>query len=290
MNIHNKCLVCESDNLIPFKGYYRKHGLIKCLNCGFIFMERIPTAKELEAHYANYSYKETDIPSTITVKRYNQLLDEFEKYRKTNRLLDVGCGRGWFLLEAQKRNWKVYGTEFAKEALTLCSEKGISMKDGELDPTKFEFSDFDVITSFEVIEHINNPNKELAAISSLLRVGGLFYCTTPNFNSLLRYYLKSDYNIIEYPEHLSYYTKSTLIRVAKRNALKPVKFKSTGFSINQINSLKENLKGTLTVSSDEKLRKNLEGKWYLKMMKSTLNKIFTWTNSGMILKGYFIKN
>ena len=252
-------------------------------------MEKIPTAKELEKHYATYSYKATDVPSPITVKRYNELLNEFEKYRKTNRLLDVGCGRGWFLIEAKKRNWEVYGTEYAEEAIGLCTSKGIDMKQGELDPAKFEKTDFDIITSFEVIEHINNPNKELNSISKLLRKGGLFYCTTPNFNSLLRYYLKAGYNIIEYPEHLSYYTKSTLIRVAKKHALIPIKFKSTGFSINQINFSRKNKKENLTAVSDEILRKNFEEKWYMKILKSTVNKTFTWTNSGMILKGCFIK-
>lgn len=290
MNKHNKCLVCESDSLAHLKGYYKKHGLIKCLNCGFVFMEQIPTTLELETHYSNYSFTATDTPHPITVRRYNQLLDEFERYRKTNRILDVGCGRGWFLLEAQKRNWEIYGTEFANEAVALCTEKGINMKAGPLDPSEFNETDFDVITSFEVIEHVNNPNKELTAISNLLRIGGLFYCTTPNFNSVLRYYLKSDYNIIEYPEHLSYYTRSTLIKIAKRNELKPIRIKSTGFSFDQINSSMKKEKGALKASPDEMLRQNLEVKWYLKKLKNMVNKIFTWTNSGMILKGYFIKN
>ena len=86
MSKHKKCLVCDSDKLKPLKGYYIRYGLLKCKNCGFVFMENIPTEKELEKHYATYSYKETDAPSPITIKRYQELMDEFEKYRKTKRL------------------------------------------------------------------------------------------------------------------------------------------------------------------------------------------------------------
>jgi 2-polyprenyl-3-methyl-5-hydroxy-6-metoxy-1,4-benzoquinol methylase len=62
------------------------------------------------------------------------------------------------------------------------------MKEGALSVSMFEENYFDVITSFEVMEHLNNPHVELRAISRLLRPGGLFYCTTPNFNSAMRYY------------------------------------------------------------------------------------------------------
>ncbi|MCH8330091.1 MAG: hypothetical protein IH946_01715, partial [Bacteroidetes bacterium] len=75
--------------------------MIKCKDCGFVFMEKIPTLEELNAHYENYSYDSEGYLSPLTIKSYNLLLDEFEKYRKTNKLLDVGCGRGWFLQEAK---------------------------------------------------------------------------------------------------------------------------------------------------------------------------------------------
>ena len=122
----------------------------------------------------------------------------------------VGCGRGWFLDEARKRGWKVYGTEYSEKAIEICEMSGIEMKKGQLNADLFESESFDIVTSFEVIEHINNPNDDLKEVYKLLRQGGLYYCTTPNFNYAMRYYVKEKYNVIYYPEYLSYYTKKTL--------------------------------------------------------------------------------
>ena len=271
-NKNSRCLICGGTDLKLVNGYER-HGLLKCKECKFVFMDRIPTPEELDAMYGSYSYGREEILSPITAKSYNILLDEFEKYRKTNKILDMGCGRGWFLLEAKKRGWEVYGTEFSKKAVEICTNNGITME-----KERFNINDFDIITLFEVIEHINNPNEILKSIYNMLRLDGLFYCTTPNFNSLLRYYLKADYNIINFPEHLSYYTKSTLNKVVSNNSLTPIKFLSTGISIERIKVSKERAakkrennipinktfentpakKVVVKESSDEVLRKNIE--------------------------------
>ena len=235
-SVNTKCLICQSDQLKKLAAYYEKHRLIKCTACSFVFMELIPSLETLNNHYGKYSYASEGYLSPQTIKSYNKLLDEFEKYRSTNKLLDVGCGRGWFLQEAKKRGWKVYGTEYSETAVQLCRDNGIEMISGKLEPDSFEKNEFDIITSFEVIEHINNPLEELENIHGFLRKDGLFYCTTPNFNSLLRYYLKEKYNVIEYPEHLSYYTKKTLNNVLKKSGFTPVKFQSTGISISRFNT------------------------------------------------------
>jgi 2-polyprenyl-3-methyl-5-hydroxy-6-metoxy-1,4-benzoquinol methylase len=135
----------------------------------------------------------------------------------------VGCGIGYFLEEAKKRGWEVYGTEFTDEAIEICEAKGINMQKGVLSPEDFDPNSFDVITSFEVLEHINNPQEEITNFHKILRKGGLVYLTTPNFNSLLRYRLKSAYNVITYPEHLSYYTKRTIHRLFKNKGFKNYK-------------------------------------------------------------------
>ncbi len=290
MTTHSACTLCGDNKIRKLKGYYEK-GLMKCQGCEFVFMEKIPSPEELDLHYGSYSYESAGYLSPLTIKSYNNLLDEFEHYRKTNSILDVGCGRGWFLAQALKRGWKVYGTEYSKTAVRICQETGINVKEGVLDASNFDTEMFDVITSFEVIEHINNPNEELKEIYKLLRTGGLFYCTTPNFNSLMRYYLKADYNVIGYPEHLSYYTKSTLNKVTKRNGLHPIKFQSTGISITRLKTSQKKSNEQLVSknSSDEILRTQLESKWYLMLLKKFINFLLTLSNTGMTLKGYYIK-
>ena len=291
MENHKRCFVCGSEELKKLKGYYEKHQLVKCKTCSFVLNEKIPSLEVLAAHYGQYSYGSAGYLSPITIKSYNILLDEFEKYRQSGRILDVGCGRGWFLIEARKRGWEVYGTEYSEKAVELCENSGIQMKKGALNPNDFDTKDFDVVTSFEVIEHINNPNEDMSNIHKLLRKGGLFYCTTPNFNSIMRYYLKDSYNVIDYPEHLSYYTKKTLTKVMEKHNFRKVKFLSTGISITRIKKSKKKSdeKFVSKTSSDEKLRENIDSKRSLQLVKSIVNKTLTWTNSGMTLKGYFEK-
>jgi len=114
MRIHTECLICKSQKIKQLSDYYESKGLVKCEKCGFVYMEKIPTIEDLNSHYETYSYSSEQYLSPLTIESYNVLLDEFEKYRKTNKILDVGCGRGFFLTQAKKRGWEVYGTEYTK--------------------------------------------------------------------------------------------------------------------------------------------------------------------------------
>jgi 2-polyprenyl-3-methyl-5-hydroxy-6-metoxy-1,4-benzoquinol methylase len=212
--------------------------------------------------------------------------------------LDVGCGIGYFFDVAKSRGWEVYGTEYTDSAVTICEGKGITMNAGALNPQNYEAESFDVITSFEVIEHINTPKEEMARIFSLLRKGGYFYVTTPNFNSLLRYYLGPNYNVICWPEHLSYYTPKTLTSLMLKHGFRKRWVKSTGVSITRFLTSRTPVKslsqeeGTEFISAnteDEKLRNRFESNWFLNFAKNALNFLLTLTGKGDALKGLFQK-
>jgi 2-polyprenyl-3-methyl-5-hydroxy-6-metoxy-1,4-benzoquinol methylase len=287
--MHQKCLICNSPELESLKGY-EKHQLYQCKQCGFVFMIRIPTDAELQAHYGMYAYGNEQYLSPVTIDSFNILLDEFEKYRKNNLLLDVGCGQGWFLETAKKRGWEVYGTEYSDQAVKICTNKGIIMKQGVLNPADFGNLRFDIVNSSEVLEHINNPLPELSNINSLLRSGGLLYLTTPNFNSYLRYKYKENYDIIEYPEHLSYYTPTTLHNVLVKTGFKKNKLLSTGISLTRAeNSAGKTSDKLPSDSKDEQLRQLMNKNAGMKYLKSFVNKILTITGKGLTLKAYYEK-
>tara|TARA_X000000950_G_C13742618_1_gene589210 strand:+ start:87 stop:905 length:819 start_codon:yes stop_codon:yes gene_type:complete len=269
---------------------YKTSHLCQCADCDFVFSKQIPTEMELINHYNQYS--RNDYLSSLTIKRYNELLDKFEKYRKKNKLLDVGCGIGYFLDEAQKRGWEVYGTEYTNDAIKICQEKNINVSKGILEPKNYELEKFDVITSFEVIEHINNPIDELTNFYKILRKGGLVYVTTPNFNSLLRYRLKSDYNVICYPEHLSYYNPNTLNKVFTRVGFKTKKIQSTGISLTRLKTSKKVSKQPFISkdSDDEKIRVKIENKKHLQFLKYLVNSFLTIIEKGDSIKGWFVKD
>ena len=115
-NTHKFCLVCNSPNLKPLENYQKAH-LVKCNNCGFVFCGPIPSLKELDDCYDRY--ERNDYLSTVTIKRHNELLDRFEHYRKTNKLLDVGCGVCYFFEAAKTAGCDADGTDTTHQAMDL---------------------------------------------------------------------------------------------------------------------------------------------------------------------------
>lgn len=288
MKEHLSCLVCNSSNLKDLHGFEKAY-LCQCKSCGFVFSKNIPTHEELDTYYKNYGIN--NYLSPLTIKRYNEILDNFEPYRKTNKIIDVGCGIGYFLIEAKKRGWEVYGTELSEKSAEICQHKGINIEKGILKSENYSTEMFDIITSFEVIEHINYPQIDLKNFHSVLRKGGLVYITTPNFNSLLRYRLKSKYNVISYPEHLSYYTPKTLRKIFELSGFKVDRIETTGISVTRFKTSRgsSTQKIISAKSDDEKIRTQMDSKWYLKLAKYFLNKSLTTIGKGDSLKGWFIK-
>lgn len=286
---HKACLICSSEFIVKLERFSSSY-LCKCKSCNFVFSQKIPSEKELIEHYKRYA--RNDYLSPITIKRYNEILDIFENYRKTGNIIDVGCGIGYFLEEAKKRGWNVYGTEYTNEAVNICDNKGIKMYKGKLNPENFTPNSFDIITSFEVIEHINNPSEEIHNYFKLLRKGGLFYCTTPNFNSLSRSILKEKWNTICYPEHLSYYTPKTLSNLLKLNDFSTIKVKTTGISINIFKKSlgKKHISVVSEKSDDELLRRKMDKKILYKFLKIVLNGLLSFLKIGDTIKVFAVKN
>lgn len=286
--MHETCLICSSVQLKKLKDYTKVH-LVSCQSCGFTFSQKIPSQEELLNFYEGYG--RNDYLSPLTIKRYEELLDKFEKHRKTNKILDVGCGIGYFLEIAKKRGWEVYGTEYTDKAIEICKGKGIKMQQGKLNPADFPPLSFDIITSFEVLEHINNPVEEIKNFNVLVRNGGLIYVTTPNFNSLLRYKLKEKYDVITFPEHLTYFTPKTLKQLFISTGFTKLKIETTGVSISRLRAKN----GTPEVnviseqSEDENLRRQIDNNKILQLAKQLTNTVLTTFGIGDSLKGWFIK-
>lgn len=285
--LHQNCFLCGNAKFNPIEMYAFAH-LQRCASCGFVFAAPIPTLEELQTYYQNYP-RDHEV-SPITLKRYAELLEEFEPFRKTNRIIDVGCGDGHFLAVAKTKGWEVFGTEYTAEAVAVCEKKGIKMHTGALNRANYESESFDVITSFEVIEHINNPHEEIANFNAILRKKGLVYVTTPNFNSVSRNLLKEKWTIVEYPEHLSYYTPKTIRQVFENEGFGKLKILTTGISIGRYQHHYESQKNINDFrTADEALRQKTETNPFLQFAKKAVNTSLSMAGRGDTLKAYFRK-
>jgi 2-polyprenyl-3-methyl-5-hydroxy-6-metoxy-1,4-benzoquinol methylase len=276
--LHTACTVCKGRRLDPLPAYRRAH-LVRCRSCGHVFAGRRPTDAELARNYGDYSRADHDSP--ITRQRYRELLDGFERYRKGNRILDMGCGIGFFLEEAQSRGWDAYGSELESRAVEINRSKGLNCVQAPIGADTFERGSFDVITAFEVVEHLRDPLAEAATIARALRPGGLFYCTTPNFGSLSRRLLRSRWSVIAYPEHLSYFTPLTLSSWLEHFGFAPAKVTTTGISLARLRA------APAARHSDEQLRVQIEGSRALRAVKRAANAALGTTRTGDTIKGHF---
>lgn len=281
--IHTQCPICKNDKF-DILSDFQDHFLSKCTHCKFVFAFQIPSEQDLVSHYEGYG--RNDYLSPITIKRYTELLDSFEKYRKTNKILDVGAGIGYFLEVAKERGWEVYGTEYTDEAIKICAEKSIKMHKGDLSVDMFAQESFDVVTSFEVIEHLSNPADHIQILKSFLRKDGALYITTPNFNSLLRRHLGQNWNVIAYPEHLSYFTRKSIKYLLKKNDFRINYAKTHGISITRLKTSKgaSKQKFISATSDDEKIRESFERNPAKQLIKKLINAQLSFWEVGDSLK------
>ncbi len=283
--VHDNCIICGSPDLMPLDRYQKAH-LWQCLECDQVFSTQIPTKQEIDQFQT--PFKRKDRITSNSLRRYSSILDRFEKFRQTNRILDIDCIHGEFMALAKDFSWEVYGTADTDSAMKACEENGLKMSFKSLDLSRFEDEYFDIICLRNVLEMHQNPLEIIEGVKRILRKGGLVYVTTPNFNALLRYRLKEKYVLFNYPLRLTYYTSRTLRRVFKLNDFKVFETETTGIPL----SAKKTVKAIQHVpQTEENQDKSIakEESWLARNMASSTNSILSFFGLGNFIKGWFIK-
>ncbi|GAI99566.1 unnamed protein product, partial [marine sediment metagenome] len=107
-----------------------------------------------------------------------------EKFCIRGKILEVGCGVGSFLDEAQKRGWEVRGVEISKWASDYCvDKKDIIVHQGTLKTCNYNKNYFNTILYYHAIEHIVDPVSELKLAGSFLKRNGFIVIGVPNLRS-----------------------------------------------------------------------------------------------------------
>ena len=292
------CHSCNSycaNDLSGFESVWLK----KCHVCRLVFDSRSPSTEELDSHYRNYSYSSLKSCPDVTVRSFERLLSSFENFRKNGRILDIGCGQGDFLFSAKKYGWNAYGSEYSDAAIKLCAGRGLEVIKEPISELSFGNEKFDVITSFEVIEHIQTPNHLFETVKTLLNPGGLFYLTTPNFDAILRFLEGNKFKMLGYPEHLCFYNKFSMRHLSLRHEFEPLKITTTGIDLPRMKKnltqfaqpkqkfARESFQNQKTET--DLMRKKIESNSALLFSKNLANTILGWTGTGDTLKAWLVK-
>jgi len=136
------------------------------------------------------------------------------RFRPNGKLVEIGCAYGFFLKEAESC-FDVAGIELADEAAAHARRSGLNVLSGLVDNENMcVIGPADVIVLFDVIEHLPNPHATLALCERYLKPGGILVVTTGDFNSVLARLSGRRWRLMTPPQHLWFFTKSSLCRIA----------------------------------------------------------------------------
>ena len=154
-------------------------------------------------------------------KKLNDLKNEISFIKKNvkktkKRIIDLGCGFGFFLSDFNEK-WEKVGIELSNYAVEKV-QKDIKIYQYDLnkilEKEKLKkLSKFDVVFSYHVIEHLNNPINFVKNSYSLLKDNGIFVLGTPNFDSGVSRKFKKKYRFFHDKTHISFFSENSLFRL-----------------------------------------------------------------------------
>ena len=215
-----RCNLCGADDTILAA---RKLGMtvVRCRRCSLVYTNPRPSVAEIWSRYSREYFEQEYLPANNVrdgqidadhlYQHYLPLLGSMRRYRQTNWLLDVGAGAGLFLHTARQDGWQVQGVEIADGGIEFArSRLGLDVLKGQLTELDLPAERYDVVLMQETIEHLLDPMSVLVKIRYLLRLGGVIILTTPNYASLARRLIGSEWSVLSPGEHLFYFESHTL--------------------------------------------------------------------------------
>lgn len=233
------CPICDSSDYIH---EFDSHGipLLKCMNCELRFLSKIPVDPNdvyQAPDYTVYTKGASEEHFNYRRERFGRerikLLEDHCGNLSDKRLLDVGCGEGYFLSVAKEVCKYCVGSEFSEHLRKFGRKKtGLTIYREALE--EFPERNFDIITAFDVIEHIPNPVSFLESASNLLSPGGCILLYTPNFDSFSIKVMEEKSSIVDGTEHVILFNHISLIKLGKKVGLEALHTETRGLDIHSI--------------------------------------------------------
>jgi 2-polyprenyl-3-methyl-5-hydroxy-6-metoxy-1,4-benzoquinol methylase len=187
----------------------------ECSDCGFIFaaLERYdPSGIYSQNYFKGDVYRDYIGERHVRTKIFREKLKLIKPYiPPRGRLLDIGCAAGFFLQLMNDIGYETYGVEISEHAAHYAQqEMGLDVFRGDLSEADFQRDFFDVITMWDVLEHLPDFLSALKECNRILDRQGRLIIETVNADSLLARILGRRWPLFAPPYHLSYFNKESL--------------------------------------------------------------------------------
>jgi 2-polyprenyl-3-methyl-5-hydroxy-6-metoxy-1,4-benzoquinol methylase len=263
MIFHSNCPLCGSGN-ISFHLKCKDHlvsgdefDLFKCPDCSFIFTQGYPDEDDIGSFYDSEDYVSHDDEATGLLNSIYKSARDVMLYRKRKmvervtgltkgRLLDIGCGTGYFAEKMKRYGWDVTGIEKSIKAREFAKSRfGLNiLEPGRISVLSSE--GFDCITLWHVLEHLHDPFRYAAEIKRLLKPDGFVTVALPNSDSADAQHYKNAWAAFDVPRHIWHFNPSTFRKFCEKTGFNIVREKRLPLDVFYISMLSEKGLGSLS--------------------------------------------
>ncbi|MHB8910146.1 MAG: class I SAM-dependent methyltransferase [Syntrophales bacterium] len=213
------CVICGGKDFTAW-GRQGAYEILRCRACGLGLTSPAPSAAELaEFNRGAYSGEER---AAVYASRWAELRKRYayivriKQFKKEGALLDVGCNIGTFMKVARDEGFAVTGVEMNAGCAAYGREWfSLDIRSSSLDDAAFPAGTFDVVTMFDVLEHVQDPCALVSEVSRALKPDGLLVVQSPNLTSFMAWLLKENWNWLTPQDHLYHFTPGALSRLLK---------------------------------------------------------------------------
>jgi SAM-dependent methyltransferase len=211
-----KCVHCKLYSL-DFEGSYQ--DFIKNY-----YNKKFFTGSNKRAGYCNY---EGD--RAAEKRNMRNYLTGILRYKKKGKLLDVGCATGLFMDEAEKKGFTVYGIDVSEYAVSIAKKRfGKRVIRSSIEKAKHQNRKYEVITMFDVLEHLNDPRKVLLKLRDVLKKDGLLVINTGDTDSFIAKLQGEHWHFFIPPQHFFYFSQKNLYDLLDQVGFKVIKVDRKG--------------------------------------------------------------
>lgn len=252
-----ECFICNNslfENFLECTDYFlskEKFTLVKCKECGFVFINPRPYPVELYRYYESPDY----ISHSGTNKGFiNAIYKKIRKYTHTKKvklvthlsqgksILDIGCGSGELLGLFKKNGWDTIGIEpnrIAREFAKTSYDINV-LDEGEI--SNIPSQSKDVVTLWHVLEHVSGLNERVNELRRILKKDGTIFIAVPNIISYDAQYYNNYWAAYDVPRHLYHFSPDTMTKLLAKHQLSVVKILPMKFDSYYVSMLSEKYK------------------------------------------------